>query len=65
MGAELPITTGVRAVTLEDLRRELAAVQITIARSGRPRDPDMLRMAEAKLVQLSRDIDLIQRHLAR
>jgi hypothetical protein len=61
MGEPLNVTTGAHAVTLEGLRRELAALQIAVAQSNRPRDPEMLRAAEAKLVQLTRDIDLVQR----
>ena len=61
MGEQLGITTAAHTVTLEGLHRELAALQVTIAQSSRPRDPDMLRMAEAKLVQLARDINLLER----
>ena len=61
MGELRSVTTAAHAANLEGLRRELAALQVTIAQSICPRDPDMLRMSEAKLVQLARDINLLER----
>ena len=60
MGELLSATTVVHAATLEGLRKELAALQATIAQSTCPRDPEMLREAEAKLVQLTMDINLLE-----